>query len=88
MISKDYAFVLERAKYIESEIVKELWKLVEQYNYPAGYIGSKLFIEPGAHILDRYIEAIYLDDIEVLTLEISGRALAVMPVGYREKSNH
>lgn len=84
MLSKDYTTVLEKAKYIEPEIIKQLWKLMEQYNYPAGTIEHKLFITPGAHILDRYIEATYIDGVEVLTLEIAGRALSVMETGYRE----
>ena len=84
MISKDYAFVLERAKFVEPEIVKILWNVMDDYNYPSGNIEHRIFIMPDAHILDRYIEATFLDGKEILTLEIAGRAVGIMPIGYRE----
>ena len=83
MLSQDYNYVLEKAKFIEPEIVKECWRVMEQYNYPAGVIEHRLIITPGAHIIDRYIDATFLDGVEILTLEISGRALCVLPPGSR-----
>lgn len=85
MISQDYRSVLKMANMVEEEIVKECWKVMEKYNYPAGLIEHKLFITPGAATLERYIEATYIDGVEVLTLEISGRSVSVMDVGYRER---
>lgn len=84
MISKDYAFVLERAKFVEPEIVKIISQIMDADKYPAGKIERKLFVTPGAYILDRYIEAVFLDKKEILTLEIAGRAVGVMLIGYRE----
>ncbi len=84
MISKDYAFVLDRSKFIEPELIKITWELMDKHNYPSGKIEQKLFITPDAHILDRYIEATFLDNVEIATFEISGRAVSVMPIGYRE----
>ncbi len=84
MISKDYDALLKASKFVEDDIVKECWKVMDKYNYPSGIVEHKLFIIPGYSVIDRYIEATYIDGIEVLTIEVSGRSIAVMNIGYRE----
>ena len=85
MTTKAYEFVNQCEKFIEPKIVEHMWKLMEQYNYPAGKIEQRYFIEYDAHVIGRYIESTYLDGVEICTLQISGRMMDVMPVGYREK---
>lgn len=84
MISEDYSHILKMSAMVEQQIVKECWKMVEKYNYPAEPISYRLVIIPGVATIDRYIETTYIGDKEALTLEISGRSIAVMETGYRE----
>jgi hypothetical protein len=76
MISKDYQHVLRTGAYIE----REIQSIIAEHQ-PCE---RRLFIEPGASVIDRYVEAIYRDGIEVMTLEVSGRAITIMNTGYRE----
>lgn len=84
MLTQDYKTVLEKSKFVETKMVEHAWKAMDQLQYPAGNIEWKLSITPGAHIIDRYIEACYVDGVEVYTLQINGRMIDPVPVGYRE----
>lgn len=84
MLTQDYKAILDKSKFVEPKMVDHAWKIMDVLGYPSGTIEWKLFITPGAHIIDRYIEACYVDGVEVFTLQVSGRMIDVVPVGYRE----
>lgn len=80
MVSQDYEQVIRTGKLVE----KELLRCISQvYIGDPANLRRQLFIPPGCHIIDRYVEAVYLDNTEIMTLEISGRAVDIKPIGYR-----
>lgn len=84
MLSKDYDFVLKMSTRAEEDLMKEVWKILDAYNYPSGEITYKFIIISEAYILNRYIEAMYLDGVEIGTFQIINNKVDVMETGYRE----
>ncbi len=82
MISEDYEKVLSTSKHVEKEILRCISQV---YKGDIANINRKLFIPCGVAVIDRYIEAVYVDGQEIATLEISGRAIDIMRIGYRCK---
>lgn len=80
MTQKDYDHVLNMGKIAEKQIID---CIAQVYKGDTTRLHRQLFIPVDAHILDSYIEVIYCNDVEVASLEVSGRSVCIMPIGYR-----
>jgi len=78
MLTNDMANVIKRSNLLQKEVDKILIKndIVQPFE-------EKFNILPGAEEIDRHVQYYIKDGKEVLTLELSGRSVSVMELGFR-----
>jgi len=79
MTTKDYQHVLKTSALVEKQVIRLISQVCD-----ISKVRRQLFIPVDCYVLDRYIEVVWLGNVEVMTIEVSGRTASLMPLGYRE----